>query len=387
MKTKEQTRNGRRQLPRFATLTLHLIRRMLRPGLVLFPAVIAASAAQAGETNWALNTSGSGFPSPLESDAGWGGGSYPWQIVDGQQTYDQWYHGLAFTGGSGSYAGPAGPRQATISFGANRTFHKVVLWHHGPDGVNSPADDSLAYWSGTNWVGIPFQRSYGALVRGGAGSISDEYTFAPVNGSKVRWSFDNRLNNVVGTQINTGWIYEFEVYGYTTADLILRQVAPVQVNLNGNFTYTLQVSNAGPSDATGVRVTDVVPSLVALTAVSSSQGSQTASSNSFTADLGTLAVGATAAVQVQGRARCYGSGFNFAQVTANETDPVSANNQVLADLKVTGPEQNVALNASGSGFPSPLESDRGWGGGSYPWEVLDGQRTYAEWYHGLAFTG
>lgn len=39
------------------------------------------------------------------------------------------------------------------------------------------------------------------------------------------------------------------------------------------------------------------------------------------------------------------------------------------------------------GYPNPSESDRGWGGGSDKWEIIDGKRTYPEWQHGLAFTG
>lgn len=165
-------------------------------------AVFAVSAN--ADTNIALNAS------PLESDAGWGGGSYPWEIVDGQRTYSGWAHGLAFTGGSWQPS-VAGPRQATINFGATKTFHKVIIWHHGHD--HAPAQAALAYWNGTNWVDIAFQRTFGAIEAGGAGSTSDEYSFAPVTGSKVRWSFDNRLASMAGIQIVHGWIYEFEVFG------------------------------------------------------------------------------------------------------------------------------------------------------------------------------
>ena len=77
-----------------------------------------------------------------------------------------------------------------------------------------PADAQLAYWDGENWVDISFDRTIGAIEAGGANSTSDEYTFAPVTGSKVRWSMDNRLNSILGVQIVHGWIYEFEVFGY-----------------------------------------------------------------------------------------------------------------------------------------------------------------------------
>src|SRR5438309_10227058 len=82
--------------------------------------------------NIALNTSRMGFPTPLESDHGWGGGSDQWEIADGQRSYDFWAHGLAFTGGPDGWAGePGGTRQATIDFGMSQTFNNAVIWWHG----------------------------------------------------------------------------------------------------------------------------------------------------------------------------------------------------------------------------------------------------------------
>lgn len=49
--------------------------------------------------------------------------------------------------------------------------------------------------------------------------------------------------------------------------------------------------------------------------------------------------------------------------------------------------ENVAVNPERTEYPNPIESDRGWGGGSNKWAVLDGERTYPEWHDGLAFTG
>lgn len=43
-----------------------------------------------------------------ESDTGWGGGVYPWDMVDGLNLYPDWQHGLAFTGGKIPYIEPCG---------------------------------------------------------------------------------------------------------------------------------------------------------------------------------------------------------------------------------------------------------------------------------------
>lgn len=185
-------------------------------GIFVFPPLRA----EAELVNLALNATRSGKPSPLESDRGWGGGSYPWELVDGLLSYSHWAHGLAFTGGHYDSSGgppwiePAGQRQATIDFGEPKRFEKVVIWHHGVE--HTPAEAFLDYWDGSQWVSIRYEREYGTMHEEGTNSgysDSDIYIFSPVIGSKVRYSFDNRGKNVNGTFNIHGWLYEFEVFG------------------------------------------------------------------------------------------------------------------------------------------------------------------------------
>jgi fibro-slime domain-containing protein len=162
-----------------------------------------------------------GLPSPLASDNGWSGAAYPCEIVDGKIEYDTSSHGLAFTGGHQTAAGgppyvePAGVRHAVIDFGAPRTFHSITIWWHGAE--DTPATGSLEAWDGSQWRPIPnVTRSYGALqsVSAGSGSAtSDSYAFDSLTASKVRYTFDNSGNNILGTLIVHGWIYEMEVWG------------------------------------------------------------------------------------------------------------------------------------------------------------------------------
>ena len=50
------------------------------------------------------NPNGSGYPDVTESFPGWGGGSYPWEIVDGFRNCPKgWQCGIAFCGGTGTY--------------------------------------------------------------------------------------------------------------------------------------------------------------------------------------------------------------------------------------------------------------------------------------------
>jgi hypothetical protein len=187
--------------------------------LLAFTGQLIGQEGGGGSTNLALNPSRTGTPSPLESDGGWGGGSYPWDMVDGQRSYNTWARGLAFTGGhtgdwnSAGYLSPCGPRQATIDFGGSRNFSKVVVWHHGAE--HAPQSPFLQYWNDGRWLDIAFQRVYGREEAPGTNSgnsISDEYTFAPVTGSKLRYGFNNCGTNILGTPIIHGWIYEIEVF-------------------------------------------------------------------------------------------------------------------------------------------------------------------------------
>jgi hypothetical protein len=150
-----------------------------------------------------------------ESDSGWGGGASPADMVDGSTYYtDTWAHGLAFTGGTGNWAGePCGARQATLDFGTPQTFERVLVWHHGTDHI--PTTYHLEVWDGSSWstVGgsssvrwdleVPPQGAFGW------GATPTEQIFPPVTGSKVRFALNN-------CNITHGWIYEFEVFGDTT---------------------------------------------------------------------------------------------------------------------------------------------------------------------------
>lgn len=164
----------------------------------------------------ALNLTGSGFPHPLESDKGWGGGSYPWEIIDGERLCTKeggWACGLAFTGGSASWAGETcGWRQATINFGEPMVFNRVVVWHHALEHV--PNTYKIQYWDGTNWVDIFSTTNGHSYLKfptdsprywWESWSTPTENTFPDVTSSKVRFALDN-------CDITHGWIYEFEVY-------------------------------------------------------------------------------------------------------------------------------------------------------------------------------
>jgi hypothetical protein len=169
--------------------------------------------------NRALNSDRAGFPTPVESDHGWGGGADVWELVDGRTSYESWAHGLAFTGGHDGPSGgapwhePAGVRQATIDFGREVTFDRVVVWNHGDE--HTPDEAWLEAWVGGAWKRLESRRARATARAEGQGSGSataDTFTFPEVTARKLRYGFDNAGRNVLGTWNVHGWLYELEVW-------------------------------------------------------------------------------------------------------------------------------------------------------------------------------
>jgi hypothetical protein len=183
-------------------------------------ALTAPPAAPQSLVNIALNPSCAGLPSTEGTDRTWGC-SNTCDLLDGLRSYPDWCHGHAFTGGhadgSGGapYVEPAGPRHLVVNFARKQSFEKVVLWWHGIE--HTPDSGTLEYWDDTQWVAIPnVVREYGTMHEEGANSgysDSDIYTFAPVAGSKLRYTFNNSGGNMAGTLNIHGWLYEVEVFG------------------------------------------------------------------------------------------------------------------------------------------------------------------------------
>ncbi len=103
--------------------------------------------------------------------------------------------------------------------------------------------------------------------------------------------------------------------------------------LNGPLIYTVLVTNSGPSTATGITLTDNLPGSVNFVSANPSQGSCIGGAV-VSCTLGTILSGGTASVEIQVVTTATGNITNNASVSANEADPVPANNTDSEDTSV-----------------------------------------------------
>jgi uncharacterized repeat protein (TIGR01451 family) len=109
---------------------------------------------------------------------------------------------------------------------------------------------------------------------------------------------------------------------------------PDPVVVGQSLTYTVVVVNNGPSQATGVTLTDTLPAGPAFVSATSTQGSCAQAAGTVTCTIGTMNSGATVTVTIVITPAAAGNLSNTASVTSGVSDPTAGNNSATAATTV-----------------------------------------------------
>ncbi|MCX7423126.1 MAG: hypothetical protein NT013_26815 [Planctomycetia bacterium] len=220
----------------------------------------------------------------------------------------------------------------------NLLTYTMVVTNHGPSdatgvSVSDPLPASVTFVSATTTQGT-VSATNGTLT-GTLGSLANNATATITVTVRVNTSTITNLNNtatVTGreTDSNPSNNQDSEpTVVITRTDLEIVKSDDVDPVTAGNLlTYTMVVTNHGPSDATGVRVSDPLPAGVTFVSATTTQGNVSIANGTLTGTLGNLVNNATATITVTVRVNPSTTTNlnNNATVTGNEPDPVPSNN-------------------------------------------------------------
>ena len=220
----------------------------------------------------------------------------------------------------------------TVSSAGPSTLSQINLVDTLPAALTSPVFTPATgtYTSGTGaWTGITLA-SGGSVSMTVSGTINPAATGTLVNSVAVAVvAPDTETNTANNTASDTDTLVP-------SADVAITKTGPAAVAPGQNVTYTITVTNNGPSNAAGVSVADTTPA--GLTFVSNSGDCAIP----FACNLGAMTVGQVKTITTTfaiGAGYASASLSNTATVAATTADPVSPNNSSTATSTVTTDRQ------------------------------------------------
>jgi uncharacterized repeat protein (TIGR01451 family) len=124
---------------------------------------------------------------------------------------------------------------------------------------------------------------------------------------------------------------------------ITMKANPITTSTYNPVTYTLSVSNAGPSPAPDTVVNQTIPSGLVYEGAAMSQGTVSQTGSMLTFFLGTMGIYSNATITVATEAASEGLWTSTAVVGATNTNPNPSNNTASASVLVTKPFADLAL--------------------------------------------
>jgi len=136
----------------------------------------------------------------------------------------------------------------------------------------------------------------------------------------------------LGTFGGGGGVFKYTTVSANKVDLAVTKTAtPNPVQVGNNLTYTVTVTNLGPTNpATGVTLTDTLPTGVAFVSATPTQGTCNVVGVTVTCNLNNVSTATPATISIIVTPAQAGQITNTTTVAGNETDPISGNNTAQA---------------------------------------------------------
>src|SRR5207248_2145700 len=128
---------------------------------------------------------------------------------------------------------------------------------------------------------------------------------------------------------------------------IAKSASSGSVTVGSNVTFTITASNLGPSNASGVVVTDLLPAGLTFVSAVPSQGTYTSGTGAW--NIGAIVSGGSATLTLVATVTQTGSITNTATKSAeNESDPNPANDSASATINGQAPDMTIAKSHIGT---------------------------------------
>jgi uncharacterized repeat protein (TIGR01451 family) len=243
--------------------------------------------------------------------------------------------GVGKTGPANVFAGTNFNYTITVTNFGPSTAGGVVVTDALPAGATflSASGNGANNGGVVNWV-------LGNLTSGQISNLTVTVT-APASGSLTNTAIVNSPTGDPNPTNNTSPPVTTTVT--LVADLAIGKIGPATIAATSNFTYTVFVTNLGPSTASGVVVTDSLPAGV--TFVSAPAGVNTSGVVSWS--LGNLIAGQTSNLTVTVTAPASGTLTNAATVNSPTLDTNLLNNTSPPVTTMVTPSADVIVTASG----------------------------------------